>query len=333
MTGQTWMNKVAETILTQSGSQQAAAKPEDEVAKIKKQQERVQAQYDLANTVDALSNPPSLQQIREQRQAEIEGAARQAQEEARRLHDENMARIQAERDQAIQHAQEEEERRRQSEMAFQQQQTQMLLDKLSELQAQRKPFDQQIEESLGYAERVAERMGFKRGDVAVPGADNPQLQLEITKMQLDAAQKQREWEWKMEQEKREWEIKLMQMKQEREFKQVDMERQAKRDEMFMAAPSQIGAAFARGIRDRGDAHGPTEQRVAQQPPRSQAYEVTLAPGQELTVPCPNCQTVVGLGPKTDLAKCVGCDTQFLVKRRGDMAAQPPVDNFSTEEEE
>lgn len=319
--------------MSQSGNPQAAATPEDEVTNLRKQQQKVQAQYDLISTVDALQNPPNVQQIREQRQAEIEANSRRAEEEARRLHEENMARIQQERDQAILHAQEEEQKRHESERAFQQQQTQMLLDKLSELQAQRKPFDQQIEESLGYAERVAERMGFQKGTAAVPGADNPQIQLEITRLQLEAAQKQREFEWKMEQEKREWDLKLIQIKQDREFKQAELDRQAKRDEMFMAAPSQIGAALAKGIRDRGDAPAPAEQRVAQRPTRSQAYEVTLAPGQDLTVPCPNCKTTVGLGPETELATCVGCDTQFLVKRAGAAPAQAPIDNFPTEEDE
>jgi len=312
--------------MRKSGKGQGVVSPEDEVIQIKKQTAKLQAQYEMVNTADALANPPTLQQIREQRQTEIEAQARRAEDESRRLHEENRTRILQERDDAAQRYHEEEQRRQELERNFYAQQQQVLLDKLKDMQDTRKPFDQQLEESMGFAERIAERMGFQKGAAAAPGGDNPQMQLEITKLQIQAAQQEREFQWKMEQEKREWDMKLVQLRQDREFKQAEVERQSKRDDWLSSLPQSIGSAFAKGLREQPSSPETASQRVAQQPSKPRTFEVGMNPGEQATVPCPNCQTPVGIGPETESAQCVGCNSGFTVRRGEGPPPPPPSDN-------
>lgn len=320
--GMEFLQKAATTVLNKATGTQAKPSTEDEVAQIKKQTAKVQAQYDLASTVDAYTNPPTLQQMRAQREADLEQQARDAGEEARRLHEQEMERIKNERDTATKKAEEESARRKETEMAFQQSQTQMLMEKLSELQTQRKPFDLQLEESLGYAERLAERMGFQKASAAVPGADNPQLQLEILRLQLDAAQRQREWEWKMQQEKRDWDIKLMELQDKREYNKGQLAQQAKRDEGIFNIPQIIGGAAAQALFDRQQ----EKSGIGQRPAPPQAYQHQAPTGQLATVPCPECKSPIGIAPDTSVATCAMCNAQFQVNRQPGPATEPPIDN-------
>ena len=197
-------------------------------------------------------------------------------------------------------------------------------------QRDERPIHEQFKDQFHSLQDLAKELGMER----TQNGQDPMIQLELAKLNYQQAREDREFKRQMRDDEKRWQLEMQKLQDTRDYQRAQLNQQAKKDDMVASLPEHIGAAIGRGLRDRSEGgQPPASQRVAQQPPKSQAYSITLAPGQELTVPCPNCQTTVGLGPDTELAQCVGCDAQFLVKRRGDMPAQPSVDNFPTEEEE
>lgn len=293
---------------------------EDEVAQLKRKQKTVQAQFDYVNTVDSLQNPPSIQAMREKAQQEAREERERAQKAAEEVLERERQRLADDAQAAAQKAHEEEQRRVEAEQQLQKTQTQMLLEKLEELKQSKKPMEEQLDEYMSFAERIAEKMGFQKSDTKVPG-DNPQVTLEITRLNLDQQQRDREFQWQIQKDKQEFELKLLQLKDERAFREQQLKQQSKRDEQIFNLPQILSAAIAQGLVDR---HQEAPAGPMQAPPPSQ-YRVPA--GEGATIACPNCQSPIGIAPDTSEATCAMCNTQFHVSR------QPGPPPPQTEEEQ
>lgn len=310
--GNEFVRRAAQSIIKkQTGSPAASATEEDEVAALRKKTKVVQAQHELVSTVETLQNPPGLQQIREERQRELEEEARHAREQTENFHNREMARLQTEREEALTQAQAADGKRQEAERSLQTQQTQMLLEKLEELKKSNKPMEEQLDAYLAYAERIAGKMGFQKADGRPPG-DNPQITLEIKKLELEAAERDRQWQWQMAEANRAWDMKIIELQDNRAFRKQELDQRAKRDEALFSLPQAIGGAVAKGLIDREE-HA-TSGSITRTPQQSRSFRLEVGEGESGEAECPNCHSAVGVGPTSTVAQCVGCNSEFAVTR-------------------
>lgn len=287
--------------------------PEDEAKEYERKTKVVQARADYVTTVDNLQNPPSLQEIRVKHEQQMEEDRRRAREQADKLLEDERQRLAKQSQDAEQKVQQVQQQAEQFKDQLQAQRDQMLMDKLNELKASQRPIEEQLDEYFGYAERLANKLGFEKPQPQQATGD-PRIAIELEQMKLTSSREEREFQWKMEQDRRKWDIELKKLDVETAFKQKELELKEKQNQMFASLPETVGAAFARGIMAKGDSAEPAARQVSQQVPRQKAYEVKLAAGSEGTLPCPTCDAEVGIGSDTEMAKCVSCNTPFIIVR-------------------
>lgn len=296
-------------------SKTTTSTPEDEAKEYEKRTRVVQARADFVNTVDNLQNPPSLREVQLKHEQQIEEERRRAQEQAEKLLADERTRLATERQQSEERAHQLQEQTDQLKEQLQGQRDQMLMDKLNELKGSQKPMEERLDEYFGYAERLAQKLGFEKPQQQQAAGD-PRISIELEQVKLSSAREEREFQWKMEQDRRKWEIELKKLDIETAFKQKELDLREKQHMMLASAPETIGAAFARGIMERGGGAAPAPRQVSQEAPRQQAYQVKMAPGSEGTLACPTCQAEVSIGTDTETAKCVTCNTPFFIEREG-----------------
>jgi hypothetical protein len=294
------------------GNKEEKTSPEDEAAKYKKMSEAAEAKAGFVNTMDQLNNPPSVREMQQKQIEQAETARQEAEKRAREADERDRDRLNKEAEAAAQKAAEEEQQRKQAEQELRNQQTQMLLDKLEELRKSQKPLNEQLNEYLDFAEKSAARLGFEKPGKAASATSDPHITLEIEKMRLEDAQRQREHELRMAQDKKEWDLKLLQLEDERAFKKEEIEQKRKTNEMFTNLPEVIGGAIAKGLIDHGKGVAvPITQRPLG-PPKS--YTVSLGEGESGDFECPNCHAAVAVAPTSTIAQCAGCNARYPITR-------------------
>lgn len=296
---------------------QSPQSPEDEAAEYKRKTEAAKARGDYVQTVEDLNNPPSVKAIQEQRVQNADEERKAAEQRTRDAEDRERDRVAEDKRVAEEKAAAEEQARIAAENELKSQQNQILLEKINELKTSQKPIHEIAQEYFTFAQTLAEQMGFQRPGTSQPQSENPQIALEIAKINAESAQREREHQLQMENDRRKWEIELMKLQDGRVIEQAKLAQQAKRDEAFMQAPQILGAALAQGLADHARGGAPSE-RVIQQP-SGQNYKFTAGIGDSGEIDCPVCAargtpTKVGIGPNSDLAQCVGCNTTFDVER-------------------
>lgn len=153
--------------------------------------------------------------------------------------------------------------------------------------------------------KLAEEMTSLKG---THGVGDPSLQLEITKLQMDNARADREFQAKMEQDRRQWDLEKEKFQDNRYFKQQEAARQAKRDEMFANAPAVIGGAIAKGLMETG------EGGVSGAPKGKAGQHVEAGVGEAGNFECSSCRQPVAIGPTAKSAVCSNCGTRFSIRR-------------------
>lgn len=318
--------------MKKQSSVQETTKTEDPAESYRKRTKEVQAQHDYVQTVDALMNPQSLQEMRMKHEQQLQEQAAEAKRQAEEMAQRDRERMEHERAELQKAAQEEHERRVDLERQLQASQHQILMEKLNELQGSQKPLQQQLDEYAAFAER----MGYQKQS-EMPATQDPRMAIELEKMRLDAARESRQFEWQMEQDKRKWEIEMERLRQEREFKKQELDQAAKKDELFASLPQRIGGAIAQGLLDREQGGAPPPGHVGQQAPqqRTKVYRIDIGEGRAAEVPCPDCQSPVGVGPTSTASRCVNCSAQFTVARHPahDVGGGPPPPDAGAESQE
>jgi hypothetical protein len=301
------------------------ADPETEAEQLEKKTRALQAQHEYATTADMLNNPESVQKMREARQNELVAKADAAEKEAKEAAERERQRLADDKATAEQAAAAEQQKREAAEKALQDQRDKMLLDKLDELKNSQKPIAQQLTEYLGFFDTLNEKLGLPKFGTKPPDTTthtDPHITLELEKIRIEEAGRQREHEWKMQKDNQAWQLTLMQFQRDGVFKEKELALQEKRDSQLFSIPEVIGGAIARGLTDKGAA-GAGGIATA---PINQAYQVNMEEGQTGTIDCPNCKAQVGIGPTQDQTQCVKCGAPFMVVRRpkGQPPTQPPA---------
>lgn len=156
---------------------------------------------------------------------------------------------------------------------------------------------------------TAAELGLKPPD---PGASDPALQLQLLHLQNEEAARQREHEWDKMKHAEEMEERREQRKETSAVAMANIAQQQKRDEMIPQGLQVIGTMIAKGIRESEPGSGITEET----PKGSRQYQATVPVGGSGEMDCPNCNSVVGIGPTADMAVCANCDSRISIKRVG-----------------
>lgn len=153
------------------------------------------------------------------------------------------------------------------------------------------------------------------------GGVNPSIQLEITKLNIESARAEREFQVKMKQDDRNWELEKIKLQDQRYFKQQEAERQQRKDDMFASAPQVLGGAIARGIMEKqagrvsGSVPPPTTSKTPQ-------HHVEAPVGEAGEVECAGCSQPVAIGPTARNAVCSNCGMKYSVRR---IEGQPTIE--------
>lgn len=335
MKGKVFLQKLGMNLMEKTGNPQPQSE-EDEAAGYEKKRKAAEAKYNLMDTMDRMNNPPSVQEMRarERERAEkdrerVENERKEAESRTRELEERERQRLADERQEATRQAAEAQQQREELQHQLQEQRDKMLMEKLQELQASKKPLDQQVEEYFVFAEKAAEKMGFQK-----PGpraADDPRIALEIAKLDLEKEREKREFEWKMEQDRRKWDLEMEKLRDEREYRHEQMKQQEKKDELFINAPRVFASVVAKGMLD-----GMSDQEgggISSGSDGRKHYNLTINEDAEGEIKCPTCQSAVAIGPTTTKAVCVKCHSTFGLARQPRNEPDIPAQAGIQEEEE
>jgi|GEM_PF-3455817 len=200
-------------------------------------------------------------------------------------------------------------------------------------QRQQKPLHEEFLEQYGALQQVARQLG----GASTNSGQDPNIQLELARLNFTQAREEREFKRQMRNDEKNWQLQVETLRGEREMRQRELDQSAKKDELFASLPQSIGGAIARGLIDRDQGEAPSSGQIGQAPQQTKVYSVNnIAEGKAVELPCPDCQTPVGVGPNSTSARCVNCGAQFRMNRQpvqGEDYQHPPEPPQSYEEDE
>jgi hypothetical protein len=302
--------------------------PETEAEHYEKKTRALKAEDEFHQTRDNIANPPS---VREAQQKMIEDMQKRAQDAEERARDAETKARQADaeaRKEAERLAAEARSEARAAEKALHDHQLTVMSQKLDEVLQSKQGLQQQFEEYFGFADQIAAKLGYQKPGMTAPASENPQIALEIAKMHIDDAQKQREHERNLEKDKREWDLKLEEIRQQNAFDAAQLKLDQEKVGMLAQLPEAIGGIILKGAMDRAKGVG----QVAQRAPQQKVYKIELGVGEANEFECPNCKSAIAVGPSSVTARCLKCNTQYPIERvqtgsppQGVQAGPPPPD--------
>jgi hypothetical protein len=303
----------------------SADKAKSGAEKYKEKTEELEAQDNYLQTKDRIENPPSVKEVQQKREADLEQRAAEAEQRAREADDKIRNASEEARREAEQAAAQARQEADAAKDALHNHQLQMLTDKMDELSKSKRPMAEQMNEYFAFADEMAAKMGWVKPGALAPASDNPQISLEIARLQIEDARAQREHERQMDRDKREWDLKIMELNDKRDVEKAKLAQQEKRDNMIFTAPQAIGGAIAQGLIDHTKGKGtqqPVSQQATQRAPQTQqkGYKIQAAQGESNEFACPGCNEPVAFGPTSNNAVCVNCGSEFKIERG---EPQPP----------
>jgi len=307
--GQEFLRKVGKNLM---GEQDPNPSPEDTAKEYESKTKSVEAQDRYLTTVDKIKNPPSVVEMQKEQAQRLADEKKAEKDRADAAEQRERDRINKESEDAKTKAAESERKRIEAEQNLQAQQNQILLDKLEELRTSQKPLSQQFEEYFSFADKVAEKMGYQKPGATKPASENPQIALEIAKLDLESAREERRFQLEMDDRKRAWDLKLLELGDNREFKKKQLEMDEKKNEQLFSFPQIIGGAIAKGLIDHEA--GVSQESISQRQQNTKSFQFQVPEGGFGTTECPGCHAPIEIGPTTDLAECVECHAQYPVIR-------------------
>jgi hypothetical protein len=146
------------------------------------------------------------------------------------------------------------------------------------------------------------------------------VSIQLMKMQMDMRREEREFQWKLHQDDRMFELEKIKVQNTGVVDSQKIQLERERNNMLASLPEQVGSILVKGILDSGSSDGGIATRPASRPPANQKrYQIEMLEGESGQFACPVCGAEVGVGPATQIAKCVSCGTQMPVVRQ-----KPPV---------
>ncbi len=165
--------------------------------------------------------------------------------------------------------------------------------------------------------KVAEKMGFQK---STPQIGDPLIQLEITKLNIESAQRDREFQARLAQESRQWDLEKLKLEDDRAVKRGELALSQERNEMFAKAPGMIGTAIGQAlIASGGETAQPASPAAT---PKRNMPPITAGVGESGEVKCTVCKQPVAIAPTAKKAVCAGCGAQYSIQRT---QAESPVE--------
>ena len=174
-----------------------------------------------------------------------------------------------------------------------------------------RPLHEQFKEQYTSMLGLAKDLGLEKTST---GRD-PMVDIKLAEMQYENARYEREHQLKIREDDRRWQLDLQRLQDEREHRQAELAIKSKQTDMLANAPAVIGGVIAKGLAESAQGGGaPAGGGIQGQPGGPIAHKIQAPPGESGEFECPDCHTMVGIGPNSDLAQCVGCKTTFDIER-------------------
>ena len=166
--------------------------------------------------------------------------------------------------------------------------------------------------------KIAGVLGYAKPEA---GGDMPaSLRLQILKMEVDAKQAERQFEWDKMESERTWQLSLKKMEHEAALRQAEIANEEKKRNMFISPFESIGSAIARGLLDNGGRMGQGAPQPAAQPAgpatkrKKSLHRLQANTGDAGEIECPECGEKVAIAPTARTAVCASCEAQFSIDR-------------------
>jgi len=175
-----------------------------------------------------------------------------------------------------------------------------------------------IVEQLSEVDSLAGKLGYIKPQVG-PSNGDPALAIELKKLEQQMAVDDRNFQAKMAQDGREWTLKLRELDQNKVI--ADERLAAERDKWgaISSIPTHLGTAIAKGLVQEGGVAGGVQAKG------KKPIVISANKGEAGELDCPNCGTLVAIGPTARGAICAGCGQQFSINRNPSTTpATPPA---------
>jgi DNA repair exonuclease SbcCD ATPase subunit len=245
---------------------------------------------------------------------DLQAEQRLAREEAEKMRQEKEAEIKELRQKTESLAEE----KRQLEIKQVQDTMNAKLDALAQAITAGRTSQKSLIEQLNEAQTMATQLGFVRpSDVSPSTGRSPQLEIELMRLKMDEAAKEREFKRMWRNDEKTYELQVKKLEQEIMFKREELNRQKARDEMFAQMPQLIGGAIAAGLMEADKTGTLQRKESAPQAPASAppaGNKVLAGPGESGVASCPKCKTEVAVGATATEAVCAGCGFSMPIER-------------------
>jgi len=165
--------------------------------------------------------------------------------------------------------------------------------------------------------KTAEALGTKLGGFG--DSSSPTLQLETLRIQQEMAREERKFDREMKESDRAWEMKL------RESDRASMvameELKIKREQLSLLAnmPKVIGHSVGQALAEKMEGGGGSTpdgviSKKAAAPAAPSEFHLEAGEGETGEFECPQCKTMIAIGPTTTMATCVGCKSRYPIIR-------------------
>lgn len=174
-----------------------------------------------------------------------------------------------------------------------------------------------ITEQLGAIEMLAERLGYQK-----PGSMPSDIQttIELKKLELEMKREERKWQQELKRDERNWQIELKKLENSQRETEEKLRMEKERMNTFANIPERIGAVLGAGLMAQANGTAgiaaqpaPVQVKKAAAKP-TKNYHIDAEEGAFGELNCPNCKTLIEIGPDTQTAVCAGCDYQIPIKR-------------------
>ena len=159
--------------------------------------------------------------------------------------------------------------------------------------------------------QIAGQLGLVKPDNGGGGSD-PRFRLETLKMEADIAREERDFKWKMRQDEKQWQLDIKKLEVDAAIRREEIERQRQRDETFNRAPELIGRAIGKAmIETDGDVQVSSRPKTRG---KVDIFPLEAEMGEAGTVDCPKCHSQIGIGPTINTAACAKCGSRVQITR-------------------
>lgn len=168
-----------------------------------------------------------------------------------------------------------------------------------------------IADQLAGIEKLAGMLGYQK---PVAGPTDGNLTLELKKLDWQMQRENRDFQRQMKHDERTWQIELRKLDQGAQQADARLQQEREKFTMLASAPERVGAVIAKAIMENANGRAASDQSVSKPSKKRMTYHAEALEGEADEIPCPNCETPIGIAPNARRAECVNCHTKLLINR-------------------